>query len=238
MNKPLIGEPIMRREDLRLLKGRGQYIDDIHFEGMLHAAVFRSSKPHGRILRVDTSRAAALPGVAGVFCAADFNGALKPIRPRIAALPGFENFLQLPLAAEKVRYVGEPIAVVAAESPHVAEDALSHMSVEIEDLPGNRELGDRCQPAALVHECAGSNVLRVEVGRGNAEDAFKSAPYTRRERFSVQRHSAIPMETRGLVAVWDRRTPPHGAFRAPPRSRSSIALCSRGCSTCRRARSS
>ena len=150
-----------------------------------------------------SSRAAALPGVVGVFSAADFNGSLKPIRPRIAALPGFENFLQLPLAAEKVRYVGEPIAVVAAESPHIAEDALAHIAVEIEELPAIVNFAAAAQPAALVHEPAGTNVLRVTVGRGNAEDAFKSAPYTRRERFSVQRHSAIPMETRGLVAVWD-----------------------------------
>ena len=217
MNKPLIGEPIMRREDLRLLKGRGQYIDDIHFDGMLHAAVFRSSKPHGRILRVDTSRAAGLAGVAGVFCAADFNGALKPIRPRIAALPGFENFLQLPLAAEKVRYVGEPIAVVAAESPHVAEDALAHIVVEIEDLPAIVNWATAAQPAALVHEPAGTNVLRVRSAaatprrhssprptHGASGSAFSAIPQSRWRRAGWSRFGMRPashMELSGATKI-------------------------------------
>src|SRR6185437_1650107 len=101
----------------------------------LHAALFRSSWPHGRIRGVDVNRAAALPGVAGVFTLADFAAFLKPIRSRIAAMPGFEQFLQLPLATDKVRYVGEPMAVVVATSPYLAEDAVSLISAEIEDLP-------------------------------------------------------------------------------------------------------
>ena len=143
-----VGEPIARREDMRLLTGAGRYVDDVHLDGMLHAALFRSSWPHGRIRSIDTAAAAAVPGVIGVFTHADFGDVLKPIRSRIAAMPGFENFLQLPLATDKVRYVGEPIAVVVATSPYIAEDAASLISAEIESLPpilnwagGKRPLG-------------------------------------------------------------------------------------------------
>src|SRR5438094_3913931 len=111
-----IGQPIARREDLRLLTGGGRYVDDVHLEGMLHAALFRSAWPHGRIRSIDVTAATALPGVVGVFTHADFGPSLKPIRSRIAAMPGFENFLQLPIATDKVRYVGEPMAVVVATS--------------------------------------------------------------------------------------------------------------------------
>ncbi len=198
-----VGEPILRTEDARFLRGAGRYIDDVHIEGMLHAALFRSSWPHARIRRVDAAAAAAVPGVVGVFTHADFAAFLRPIRARIASMPGFENFLQLPLATDKVRYVGEPIAVVVATSPHIAEDAASLICAEVQELPAVVSWQAAKTPAVLIHERAGSNVSRVDVGRGDAEAAFRSAPYTRRESFSVQRHTAVPMETRGLVAAWD-----------------------------------
>src|SRR5262245_30942744 len=112
-----IGEPIQRCEDARLLTGAGRYVDDLHLEGMLHAAIFRSSWPHARLRSVGIAEAAALPGVISIFTHANIGTLLRPIRPRIAAMPGFENFLQLPLATDKVRYVGEPIAVVVATDP-------------------------------------------------------------------------------------------------------------------------
>jgi carbon-monoxide dehydrogenase large subunit len=189
-------------EDPRLLTGRGRYADDIHVEGMLHAALFRSSRPHGRIRHIDVAMAAALPGVAGVFSAADFAPVLKPIRPRLAAMPGFENFLQLPLATDKVRYVGEPIAVVVAATPHIAEDAAALISAEIEELPAVLDWV-AAQTSTLIHEAARTNTSRVDVGRGDAEAAFRTAPYVRGETFRVHRHTAVPMETRGLVAEWD-----------------------------------
>ena len=200
---PLIGQPLVRREDARLLRGQGRYIGDVACDGMLHAAVLRSPKPHGRIRGIDTSRAAALPGVVRVFTSADL-GTLKPIRPRIGALPGFENFLQLPIATDVVRYVGEPIAVVAAQSPYIAEDALALISVDIDELPAVLTWESAADGATLLHAGSGTNVARIAVGRGNAEEAFRSAPYVRREQFRVQRHSAIPLETRGLLAIWDK----------------------------------
>jgi carbon-monoxide dehydrogenase large subunit len=223
---PLIGRPLTRREDERFLTGRGQYIADIERDGMLHAAVFRSARPHGRIRRIDIAKAAALPGVVGVYTAADFAGFLKPIRPRIGALPGFENFLQLPIATDEVRYVGEPIAVVAAENPYIAEDALSLISVEIDERPAILTWADAQSSSTLVHARAGTNIAHIAVGRGDADEAFRTAPYVRREQFSVQRHSAIPLETRGLVAVWDsarRHMELIGATKIPFFNRSLLA---------------
>ncbi len=198
-----IGEPIARLEDRRLLTGRGRYADDIHIEGMLHAALFRSSRAHGRIRQIDVAQAAALPGVAGVFTCYDFADFLKPIRSRIAAMPGFENFLQLPLATDKVRYVGEPMAVAVAASQHIAEDAVSLISAEIDELPVVLDWQAAANASPLIHERAGTNVSSVQVSRGDADTAFRTAPYVRRETFSVHRHTAVPMETRGLVADWD-----------------------------------
>src|SRR6266540_6019668 len=125
-----IGEPVLRREDARLLAGGGRYVDDVHLDGMLYAALFRSAWAHGRIRSIDVTAASALPGVVRVFTHLDFGPSLKPIRSRIAAMPGFESFLQLPLATDKVRYVGEPMAVVVATSPYLAEDAASLISAE------------------------------------------------------------------------------------------------------------
>jgi aerobic carbon-monoxide dehydrogenase large subunit len=198
-----VGQPLPRREDARLLSGRGRYVDDVHLDGMLHAAVFRSSRAHGRILGIDVAAASAVPGVVGVFTHAEFDAVLKPIRPRIAAMPRFEHFLQLPLATDKVRYVGEPMAVVVATTPYIAEDAVSLISADIEDLPpvlNWEQAGDR---SVLIHDGAGTNTTSIEVGRGDADAAFKAAYYVRRERFTVHRHTAVPLEARGLVAVWD-----------------------------------
>ena len=198
-----VGQPLPRREDARLLSGRGRYVDDVHLDGMLHAAVFRSSRAHGRIVRIDVAAASALPGIVGVFTHAEFEAVLKPIRPRIAAMPGFEHFLQLPLATDKVRYVGEPMAVVVATTPYIAEDAVSLISADVEDLPpvlNWEQAGDR---SVLIHDGAGTNTTSIEVGRGDADAAFKAAHYVRRERFTVHRHTAVPLEARGLVAAWD-----------------------------------
>jgi carbon-monoxide dehydrogenase large subunit len=201
--KPLIGAPVERREDDRFLTGRGRYVDDVHIEGMVHAAIYRSAKPHSRIHKVETRHAAKLQGVLGVFTGADFMGQLNPIRTRVAALPRFNEFLQLPIATEKVRYVGEPIAVVIAETPYIAEDALSLISAEIEDLLPVVTWEQACEGLSLVHEAVGTNVTGNVVGRGDASSAFEQAYYVRREKFSVQRHTAVPIETRGLVAQWN-----------------------------------
>ena len=221
-----VGQPILRREDVRLLTGAGRYADDVHFDGMLHAALFRSAWSHARIRSIDKAVAAAMPGVVGVFTHSDFGAALKPIRSRIAAMPGFENFLQLPLATDKVRYVGEPIAVVVAASPHVAEDAASSISAEVEALPPVLSWEQADDRTTLIHERAGTNTSSIEVGRGDTEAAFSSAFYVRRERFTVQRHTAVPLEPRGLVARWDsaeQRMTVYGITKVPFFNRSMLA---------------
>jgi len=220
-----VGEPIPRREDARLLKGQGRYVDDVHLEGMLHAALFRSAWPHGRIRGLDVAAAAALPGVAGVFTHADF-GPMQPIRSRIAAMPGFEDFLQLPLATDKVRYVGEPMAVVVATSAYIAEDAVSLITAEIEELPPVVNWAGASGAAVLIHEGAGTNSSSIEVGRGDAGAAFETAHYVRRETFSVQRHTAVPVEARGLVAAWnanEQRMTVFGITKVPFFNRSMLA---------------
>jgi carbon-monoxide dehydrogenase large subunit len=220
------GAPLPRREDIRLLTGAGRYVDDVHLDGMLHAALFRSAWPHGRLRSIDTTAAAAMAGVIGVFTHSDFDTPLKPIRSRIAAMPGFENFLQLPLATDKVRYVGEPIAVVVASSPYIAEDAASLISAEIESLPPVLNWEAANDRSVLIHEAAGTNTSSFEVGRGDIEAAFKSAHYVRRERFTVQRHTAVPLEARGLAAVWDaveERMSVFGITKVPFFNRSMLA---------------
>jgi CO/xanthine dehydrogenase Mo-binding subunit len=170
-----VGKPIPRLEDARFLQGNGNYVDDIHMDRMLYAAVFRSAWPHGRVRRIHTEAAAALPGVIGVFTQVDFAGLLRPIRSRIASMPGFEKFLQLPIATEKVRYVGEPMAVAVATSPYLAEDAASVISAEVEELDAILDWEAARTSDLLVHELAGTNFSRVDVGRGDAAAAFRTA---------------------------------------------------------------
>ena len=130
----LVGQPIQRIEDLRLLRGKGRYVDDIHREGMLHAAILRSSIAHGVLRSIDTSEAKALAGVHAVITSADL-GEVPHIPVRLFPNPDMEPFRQPVLAYGKVRFVGEPMVVVIAESPAIAEDALELISVDIEQLP-------------------------------------------------------------------------------------------------------
>ena len=111
-----VGQPIERFEDLRLLRGKGTFVDDVHRDGMLHLAVLRSPMAHGRIEKIDLAAARALPGVVAAFAADEFRS-LPVIPLRLAPISGVERFLQYPIAREKVRYVGEPVAVVAAIDP-------------------------------------------------------------------------------------------------------------------------
>lgn len=201
--KTQIGEPVRRREDLRLLRGRGRYVDDIHVEGQLHAVILRSPWAHGRIRSIDVSAALESPGVVGVFTHADFGEQLRTMPLRLSGIPGVEAFLQRPIAVDKVRFAGEPVAVVVAETAYLAEDALPLIEVDVEDLPPVLDWESALEAPALLHEAAGRNTASVSVSRGDADAAFRDAPYTRRESFKIHRHTAIPMETRGLLAEWN-----------------------------------
>src|SRR5689334_53728 len=133
----MIGQPVERIEDLRLLRGRGAYVDDEHVDGMLHAAILRSSVAHGRIRRLATESARRMPGVHAVLTAAEVSkdGPLPTIPLRLAPLPQLVPFEQPVIARDHVNYVGEPLALVIADSLALAEDALDAIELEIEPLP-------------------------------------------------------------------------------------------------------
>jgi aerobic carbon-monoxide dehydrogenase large subunit len=198
----LIGSPIERLEDVRFLRGRGQFVGDIQCEGLLHAAILRSSLAHGCIRSIDTAAARRRQGVHSVITAAELGGAVPTIPLRQESLPAFTRFEQPVIACGKVRYVGEPIAVVLADDAALAEDALDAIAADIEPLP---PVGDtQMATDVLLFEEVGTNLaVTFTALRGDAEQALKTAAYVRRERFTVQRHSALPMEPRGLLAQWD-----------------------------------
>ncbi len=200
----LVGSPVERIEDLRFLRGRGEFVDDIVRDGLLHAAILRSSMAHGRINAIDASAALARSGVHAVITAADVLAALggMPAIPlRQEQMPAFKPYEQPVIAHGKVRYVGEPVAVVIADSAAMAEDALDAIALDITPLP---VAANRQTPDALLVERTNSNcAATLTAVRGDIDAAFKDAPYVRRERFRVQRHTAVPMEARGLLAEWD-----------------------------------
>jgi carbon-monoxide dehydrogenase large subunit len=203
MSEPglLVGRAVERMEDARFLSGSGLFVDDLDRSGMLHAAILRSSIAHAAIVGIDASAALRIPGVHAVIAAADIGKDIPVIPIRLAPFPEFEAYRQPVMARDKVRYVGEPIAVVIADSRALAEDALDAIDVTFEALspvPGRGSSKDH------LFEAAADNVsLRYDAGFGDAAAAFTAADYVRTERFSVQRHTALPMETRGLLAEWD-----------------------------------
>ncbi len=199
-----VGSAVERLEDLRFLRGRGEYVDDLTREGLLHAAILRSSVAHGRIRAIDATAALALPGVQAVITAADMGESVPIIPMRLQPLPEFKPYEQPVIADKKVRYVGEPVAVVLALSAALAEDALSLIELDIEPLPAVADRHAAAKNGSLLFEATGTNLaLTFRAVRGDPAAAFKDAPYVRRERFSVQRHFALTMEPRGVLAEWD-----------------------------------
>src|ERR1043166_5749526 len=200
-NRP-VRDPVERLEDLRFLRGRGQFVDDVPSDGALHAAIFRSAVPHGRVRSIDTAAARKLPGVHAVITAADI-GEVPVITMRQELLPEFKPFQQPVIARDKVRYVGEPLAMVVADNARIAEDALELIEVDIEALPPVAGRAAAREGKSLLFEASGRNlVITLSAVKGDADAAFRDAPYTRRERFEVQRFPAMTMETRGPLAQW------------------------------------
>jgi carbon-monoxide dehydrogenase large subunit len=198
-----IGRPMERVEDLRLLRGRGTYVADINRPNQLYAVILRSSVAHGKLLNIDISRALERQGVHRVIVAADLGEQIPKIPLRLQPLPQLEIFHQPTLADGKVRYVGEPLAVVLAETQAIAEDALDDIIVDIEPLPAITNRTTAQAKVALLFDEHGSNeAITWSAFKGDARPAFEKADYIRRERFSVQRHAAMFMEPRGFVAEW------------------------------------
>ncbi len=222
-----IGNPVERIEDLRFLRGRGQYIDDLQRDGMLYASVVRSAVAHGRISAIDTAAALAMRGVRAVITAADLGNTIPTIAVRSESQPSLDRVVQPVIARDKVRYVGEPVALVIADSAAIAEDAANVVDVDIEALPAVTGRAGLAAGAALLFEaCASNRVAGLSAVRGDIEQAFKDAGYVRRETFQVHRHAAIPLETRGLVAEWDavnNRLTLSGAAKVPFFVRAALA---------------
>jgi carbon-monoxide dehydrogenase large subunit len=204
MNNTFIGSPMERREDLRFLRGGGEYVDDVAASGLLHAAILRSSVAHGELKSIDVSAALEIPGVQAVITAKDMPGGPPIIPMRLQPLPEFKPFVQPVIAYDKVRYVGEPIAVVLASSAAIAEDAVDGIKVEIEEWPVVADWKAASRNETLLFKEAGSNLpLVLRARKGDADAVFADAPYARRERMRVGRNYGLTMEPRGIMAVWD-----------------------------------
>src|SRR5262245_3272082 len=170
-NRP-IGSPVERLEDLRFLRGRGQYVDDVPSPDALHAAILRSSVPHGRIRAIDASAARKLAGVHAVITAADI-GKIPVITMRQELLPEFKPFQQPVIAKDKVRYVGEPVAVVVADTQALAEDALELIKLDIEALPAVADRATARASKSFLFEASGSNrIITLTAVKGDAAAAF------------------------------------------------------------------
>jgi carbon-monoxide dehydrogenase large subunit len=186
--QPLVGAAVPRRAGAALLTGAGRFVADLAPPGLLHARVVRSPLAHARIGAVRAEAALSAPGVAAVVTAADVPDVRIPIRIAFAARPEAEPALQPLLAREEVRYVGEPVAVVVAERPHLAEDAAELVELELDEL----------EPAADLEKAP--ELIRFDVRHGDVESAFARADVVVRRRLRVQRLTACPLETRGLLA--------------------------------------
>ena len=199
---PAVGRPVRRLEDARRVRGEGTYVDDVHVPDMLHATVVRSPMAHARVRGLETVAARSVPGVAAILGAAELVEELRPIPVRLVPDERLLRFLQLPLATDRVRYVGEPVALVVARSRAAAEDAAERVEVDLEPLPAVTDAGS--PPAAALFDHTPDNLASlIEEGFGDLDAAFARAHRVVRLVFRTGRHSAVPMETRGLVAVPD-----------------------------------
>ncbi len=231
MNAPLpadlkqrghIGESVRRLEDAPLLRGKGRFAGDIDFPHQLHMRVVRSPIAHGRLNAVRTANALGAPGVVAVWTAADVI-TLPPIQLREGPNETLAPYLQPVLARGKVRYVGEPVAVVFAEDAYRAEDAAELVELDIDELPplldassplGEFDVGHSTEPEVLAKEY------------GDVDGAFRAAHAVVELDLSIGRHSGVPLETRGAIAVYDESRDLlelFGAAKIPHRNRDALA---------------
>jgi carbon-monoxide dehydrogenase large subunit len=198
----LVGKKIRRREDPRLITGTATYLDDIKMPGMHHACVVRSPHAAARIKRLDTTAAAALPGVVAVFTGADVKH-LGPV-PCAAGLPGLRVPHHHILAQDRVYFVGHPVAVVVATDRYVAADAADLIEVEWEDLPAVADPEKALAPGApAVHpEWPDNTAFTFHQEGGDINQAFADAEVVVKQRITSQRLIPAAMETRGVVADW------------------------------------
>ena len=204
-----VGKRSIRREDSRMITGHGRYTEDITPPGTVYAHFLRSDYAHAKIKNVNTKKAEKMPGVIGVYTGKDFIEKLNPI-PTAWTIPNSE--LKIPkyhaVAVDRVMYVGDPIAVVVAESPYQASDAAEMVDVEYEPLEPviNLEKAVEKDAPQLYEEVPGNVAFRWKIDAGNVDDVFSKADVVVRERFVNQRLQPASMETRGAVASFDAGT--------------------------------
>jgi aerobic carbon-monoxide dehydrogenase large subunit len=218
----VLGQSIRRLEDRPLLAGLGRFAADIGFPGQLHMRVVRSPVAFGRLLAIQVDEALAMAGVAAVWTGADV-ATIPPIEFRQVRVPGLEPYRQPILAQDHVRYVGEPLGVVFAEDPYLAEDAAELVFAEIEEL-------EPCLDAAAAPgdflPGVSTEAAIVEKAYGDLERAFAAAHAIVELKLAVGRHSGVPLETRGAIARYDRARDLlelHGAAKIPHVNRRAIA---------------
>jgi len=200
-----VGARVLRREDPRFLTGAGTYVDDIHLPGLLHAAFVRSSQPHARLRSIDVAAARRASGVAAVISAADLAGRVTAMRARNGT-PGYRECDTPVLSEGKVRMVGEPIALVIADSRYAAEDAAELVSVDHEPLPPVVSIEDALADGApAIHDEIPDNVFNsFEMRTGDLDAAFGAADVVAELELRQQRYGAVAMEGRAVVADFGR----------------------------------
>lgn len=195
------GTRVQRVEDGRLLTGRGGFVDDIARPGMLHACFVRSPFARAKINGIDASAALALPGVRAVFTAADLNPDVKEAWHAVAG-KDVPDTPRPPLAEGEAKFVGDPVALIVAESRYVAEDALELVDVDYEPLPAITDFTRAHSSDVLVHDTYANNVAGGMGGAPPDEETFASAACVVKERIYQQIYAPVPIETRGLVVEW------------------------------------
>ncbi|MGM4892537.1 xanthine dehydrogenase family protein molybdopterin-binding subunit [Tardiphaga sp. 839_C3_N1_4] len=218
----LIGQSVTRKEDGPLLRGQGKFAADINFPNQLYMRVVRSTYAHGNIVSVDLAPALAIPGVVAAWSFADVSE-IPPIDFRLTRLEQLAAYRQTILAKDKVRYVGDPVAVVFAEDPYLAEDAAEHVDVEIEELPvilrADGEVGE-------FRDGLPTETALIEKGYGDVDGAFANAHAVVSLSLSIGRHSGVPLETRGAIGRYIAQTDMlemYGAAKVPHWNRDQLA---------------
>jgi carbon-monoxide dehydrogenase large subunit len=209
---PYLSARVVRNEDARLLTGRALFVDDVQLPRMLHVAFVRSEYAHGRVISIDTSIARQRPGVVAIYTASDLGDYLKPgpVLVNPPPIPGhvFHGCTQLPLANDKVRHVGEPLAMIVAESRYIAEDAIRDVVVEIDPLRVVVDLEKGLAPdAPLIHEHLTSNLAaHVVQKKGDYAVARRTADALVKRRFLYDRGASGAIENRAVAVAWDARS--------------------------------
>ena len=203
-----IGARVKRGDDPRLLTGRGRFVDDVTLPRLVHAAFVRSVHAHARLVRVDLDRARRAPGVVGVLSGDAAARLCKPYRGVLLHYKGMKTGAMLPLAVDRVRYVGEPIVAIAAESRAAADDAAALIDVEYDPLPAVLAPDAALAAGApVIHPELGDNVLyETRLTAGDVERAFAAAGRVWTRTFTTGRHTGVPIEPRSLIADYEPAT--------------------------------